>query len=220
MQGCPFRSQGCKDAESYLQSVDNQFQPSDAGTKGSTEDHLSTEDLTYSAQRILHTPFLVDPLPAACLEPGAIANVTAEAPASAPTSSITTASAAPPFQTNTHIPPWLQRRPDAASCPKLTRRQLRLAGLTYSLKEVAQHKYVDDAWIAVNGSVYDITEHLMTHPGWGAGAADSTVLSILAHSGSECTDEFTSIHRPYPIAWRQLKAFYIGELNPAAEVDQ
>lgn len=113
-----------------------------------------------------------------------------------------------------HIPPWLQRRPDAASCPKLTRRQLRLAGLTYTLKEVAQHRYVDDAWIAVNGSVYDITEHLITHPGWGATAADSTVLSILAHSGSECSEEFTTIHRPYPIAWRQLKAFYIGELNP------
>lgn len=69
----------------------------------------------------------------------------------------------------------------------------------------------DDAWIVVHGKVYDITEHILNHPGWDS-AAISTVLSILAHIGMDCTEEFVDIHRPYPIAWNQLKAYYIGEL--------
>ena len=61
--------------------------------------------------------------------------------------------------------------------------------------------------------MYDITGHIVEHPGWDYGGSVSTVLSILAHLGSECTAEFTDIHRPYPIAWRQLSAYYIGELD-------
>ena len=43
----------------------------------------------------------------------------------------------------------------------------------------------------------------------------STILSILAHTGSECTQEFIDIHRSYPVAFKQLRAFYIGELAKA-----
>jgi predicted heme/steroid binding protein len=106
---------------------------------------------------------------------------------------------------------WDLKRPQLAHCPKLTRRQLRAAGRAYTLSELAQHRYVDDCWIAVDGSVYDITEHVAHHPSWEHGGI-STVLSILAHAGSECSAEFHDIHRPYPAAHRQLRAFYIGEL--------
>jgi hypothetical protein len=63
--------------------------------------------------------------------------------------------------------------------------------------------------------VYDITEHVVSHPGWD-GAGVSTVLSILAHLGTDCSAEFEEIHRPYPVAWRQLAAFDIGPLEGAA----
>lgn len=60
--------------------------------------------------------------------------------------------------------------------------------------------------------VYDITEHLVNHPGW-EGAGVSTVLSIVAHLGMDCSQEFAEIHRPWPVAWRQLAAFDIGGLE-------
>lgn len=80
----------------------------------------------------------------------------------------------------------------------------------FTMEEVKKHKTKDDAWIVVHGKVYDITDHILNHPGWH-NAAITTVLSILAHIGSDCTEEFVDIHRSYPIAWNQLKAFYIGE---------
>lgn len=46
-------------------------------------------------------------------------------------------------------------------CPKLKRRELRAQSRAFSLQEVQQHRYRDDAWIAVDGKVYDITEHIV-----------------------------------------------------------
>lgn len=59
--------------------------------------------------------------------------------------------------------------------------------------------------------VYDITEHLVNHPGWES-AGITTVLSIIAHLGTDCSAEFEEIHRPWPVAWRQLAAYDIGPL--------
>ncbi|KAJ9519460.1 hypothetical protein QJQ45_023177 [Haematococcus lacustris] len=113
----------------------------------------------------------------------------------------------------TNLPVWLRQSPDVA---KLRRRQLRCLDRSWSEGEVALHHYVDDAWIVVDGRVYDITEHLLHHPGWG-NAGVSTPLSILAHAGRECSAEFHDIHRPYPLAYKQLPAFYIGPLQPGGE---
>lgn len=107
---------------------------------------------------------------------------------------------------------WQLVRPQLANDPKLTRRQLRHLDKSWSLADVAQHKYCDDGWIAVDGKVYDITEHLVNHPGWESGCQVSTVLSIIAHLGIDCSEEFREIHRPYPVAWKQLQAYYIGDL--------
>lgn len=81
----------------------------------------------------------------------------------------------------------------------------------FTLVEVKKHNTKEDAWIAVGGKVYDITDHILNHPGWDS-AAITTVLSILAHIGSDCTQEFIDIHRSYPVAWNQLNAYYIGQL--------
>ncbi len=86
---------------------------------------------------------------------------------------------------------------------KLTRMQLR------QLSEVQQHKAMDDAWIVVGGKVYDITDHIRQNHDMGQ---TTTILSIMAHTGSECTEEFTSIHKYIPQAWAQLRAYYIGDL--------
>ncbi|GLI62006.1 hypothetical protein VaNZ11_004580 [Volvox africanus] len=101
---------------------------------------------------------------------------------------------------------------------RLTRRQLRKLGKSWGLSEVRQHARKDDAWIVVDGKVYDITEHLLNHPGWEDSSAISTVLSILAHAGTDCSQEFREIHRPYPVAWRQLQAYYIGDLAPGEDI--
>lgn len=108
---------------------------------------------------------------------------------------------------------WNLRRPDVHTQQlKLTRRQLRRLERSWSLEEVACHNTATDGWIAVNGRVYDITEHIVHHPGW-EGAGISTVLSILAHLGTDCSKEFEEIHRPWPVAWRQLAAYDIGALE-------
>lgn len=35
----------------------------------------------------------------------------------------------------------------------------------FSYEEIAKHRSVDDAWIVVDGQVYDVTYFLETHPG-------------------------------------------------------
>ena len=91
--------------------------------------------------------------------------------------------------------------------------QLRQLGRTWSLSDVAAHKFCDDGWIAVDGKVYDITEHIATHPGWDSGCRVTEVLSIIAHLGCDCTEEFHEIHRNYPVAFKQLAAYFIGDLQ-------
>lgn len=109
---------------------------------------------------------------------------------------------------------WQLKRPNLQHDPKLTRRQLRQLGRTWSLSDVAQHKYCDDGWIAVDGKVYDITEHIATHPGWDSGCRVTEVLSIIAHLGCDCSQEFHEIHRSYPVSYKQLAAYFIGDLQP------
>lgn len=104
------------------------------------------------------------------------------------------------------------KRPQLQHDPKLTRRQLRLLNKSWCMAEVKRHKYCDDGWIVVDGKVFDITEHVATHPGWETGCQVSTVLSIIAHLGTDCTQEFRDIHRSYPQAWKQLNMFYVGDL--------
>ena len=93
-----------------------------------------------------------------------------------------------------------------------TMRELRRLGRTWTLEEVSWHKARGDCWIAVDGKVYDITEHVRNHPGWTDAHSITTVLSILAHGGTDCSEEFRDIHRPWPVAWKQLAAYYIGDL--------
>jgi hypothetical protein len=88
------------------------------------------------------------------------------------------------------------------------------------LDEVAKHRYADDGWIVVDGRVYDITEHVVNHRGWETGCGMTEVLSILAHLGSDCTEEMRTIHGCYPAAFAQLRAYDIGPLLMGVEGDE
>jgi len=47
------------------------------------------------------------------------------------------------------------------------------------MEEVAKHKAREDAWIVVDNQVYDITEHVVHHPGWEVGAAMQSLQDLL-----------------------------------------
>lgn len=80
----------------------------------------------------------------------------------------------------------------------------------FSLQEIKKHCSKHDCWIVVNGKVYDITSHIYSlHIAPNSQA--TTILSILAHAGSDCSSEFHQIHRHIPQAYRMLNHFYIGE---------
>ena len=57
----------------------------------------------------------------------------------------------------------------------------------FDAAEVAKHCTVDDAWVAVAGSVYDITAFASTHPGWYRAGKVSTALAIARNLGQDCT---------------------------------
>lgn len=121
----------------------------------------------------------------------------------------TTAGPSPPH------PSWQSRlrRPTlSAGEARQSRRALRAQNRAFSLSELAQHRYADDGWIAVDGRVYDITEHVLAHKGWQTGCGMTEVLSILAHLGGDCSTEFREIHACYPVAFSQLRAYDIGPL--------
>lgn len=81
-----------------------------------------------------------------------------------------------------------------------------LAGLPdISAEEVAKHTTEESCWFICRGLVYDATEFLDSHPG---GAS-----SILLSSGTDCTDEFESIHSTK--AWKMLEKYCIGVCKPS-----
>ena len=71
--------------------------------------------------------------------------------------------------------------------PRLHRRGAPLPWIAEG--ELSRHKDRYDAWIAVHGTVYDITPHIRHHPGWKNGGV-STVLAIMNVLGRECQCQF------------------------------
>lgn len=70
----------------------------------------------------------------------------------------------------------------------------------FTPEEVATHATKDDCWFICRGLVYDATPFLGKHPG---GAT-----SILLCAGTDCTDEFESIHSTK--AWAMLEEYAVG----------
>ncbi|KAL9953373.1 hypothetical protein ACROYT_G040782 [Oculina patagonica] len=85
------------------------------------------------------------------------------------------------------------------------------ADLLFSLQEVQRHNKVDDAWIVIDGKVYDVSSYVAAHPGEKA---------ILRNAGGDSTQGFRqqAAHRVVKnhIA-SLLEKFYIGLLSAGEE---
>lgn len=72
----------------------------------------------------------------------------------------------------------------------------------YTLSDVAEHKTEKDAWIAIDGQVYDITQFVNSHPGGDV---------ILEHVGTDASVEFKNVGHSSS-ARELLKGYFIGLL--------
>ena len=77
--------------------------------------------------------------------------------------------------------------------------------LSYSLEEVANHASENDCWMAVDGSVYDVTEAIAAEDHDGGQSA------IISGCGKNSTLAFDSIHGKK--AKEELEDFFIGTLK-------
>lgn len=165
MGGCPFASMWATNDNCATSGLESEFRRSQSDI--SIQLHLQAP--TTSLHRVISTPHIVS-----------------ETSTSPPNDPPLSSSAQPSRSSSANISVSAALN-SSIHIQRLTRRQLRKLGKCWSLAEVRQHAAKDDAWIVVDSKVYDITEHLLNHPGWEDTAAISTVLSILAHAGTDCT---------------------------------
>ena len=59
---------------------------------------------------------------------------------------------------------------------------------TYTLAQVSEHNSKEDAWIVIDGGVYDITPYVTEHPGG--------VKAILRNAGGDATKGFKGPQHP------------------------
>ena len=74
---------------------------------------------------------------------------------------------------------WHWTRPELSACPRETRRQLRATGKAWTLDQVRQHRYKDDAWIAVDGKVRGL---------WACRWGVTLVSEVVMHDDSSQND--------------------------------
>lgn len=70
-------------------------------------------------------------------------------------------------------------------------------GTQISLQEVSRHSTPGDAWLAINGTVYDVTGFMTTHPGGEKVIQD--------HFGKDASQVYNDVHSP------RLAANYFGK---------
>lgn len=73
----------------------------------------------------------------------------------------------------------------------------------FSVEQVAKHCSRDDAWMIIDGLVYDVTEFVDDHPGGD---------SILNQLGRDATAQFHGDQHP-PTVKDAVEEFFIGELK-------
>jgi cytochrome b involved in lipid metabolism len=92
-----------------------------------------------------------------------------------------------------------------------------------SLAELSRHTRRDDAWIAVDGFVYNITPHLNNHAGWKDGSV-TTVVAIITYLGTDASLAWHAVGvHASPKVQAELRSYRIGRLdgcNTAAENDR
>ncbi|CAJ1366247.1 unnamed protein product [Effrenium voratum] len=88
-------------------------------------------------------------------------------------------------------------------------RSLRAAILmSFTREEVAKHSTPEDAWIVVDGDVYDVTKFAQMHPG-------GTQI-LLDYAGQDATEDFYSLHRQEVLdKYQRLKKGRLSDAGPA-----
>ena len=77
-----------------------------------------------------------------------------------------------------HLEPLPLSRPHLSMAPlDDTTHHLNLSHRQFSYEDVAAHSATDDAWVAVDGEVYDVTTFLQNHPGGAQVSTNSLSLS-------------------------------------------
>ena len=94
------------------------------------------------------------------------------------------------------------RSPSTAIPPSLSSK----AGFT--LQEVAQHDVAGDAWVAVDGKVFDLSDFVRIHPGGSS--------AILRVAGADGTSLFDGIRAHGSRERSILNNYYIGDLESMA----
>ncbi|KAJ9116039.1 hypothetical protein QFC20_000709 [Naganishia adeliensis] len=74
------------------------------------------------------------------------------------------------------------------------------------LKEVGGHDLAHDAWVVIDGEVWDVTNFLKSHPG-GAKI-------ILSNAGRDVTELYKPIHPPNTLENNLAPEQYIGRIDP------
>ena len=70
--------------------------------------------------------------------------------------------------------------------------------------EIAKHNRKDDAWVVIDGNVYDVTKYIELHPGgW---------LPIATLAGKDCTDALANYH-PARVYKNLLPRYLIGTMK-------
>ncbi|CAR26443.1 ZYRO0B09812p [Zygosaccharomyces rouxii] len=77
----------------------------------------------------------------------------------------------------------------------------------YTFEQVAEHNTPEDAWLIVDGKVYDVTKFVEDHPG-----GDEIILDL---AGQDGTEAFNDIGHSED-AVNMLKDFIVGSLDPAS----
>lgn len=72
----------------------------------------------------------------------------------------------------------------------------------YSIEEVAKHNTEQDAWVIINGKVYDLSNFAQKHPG-GAQV-------ILEHLGTDVSEIFNGVSKHTPQIKEHLKEHCVG----------
>eukprot|EP00516_Mucochytrium_quahogii_P001769 CAMPEP_0203759814 /NCGR_PEP_ID=MMETSP0098-20131031/13055_1 /ASSEMBLY_ACC=CAM_ASM_000208 /TAXON_ID=96639 /ORGANISM=" , Strain NY0313808BC1" /LENGTH=517 /DNA_ID=CAMNT_0050653049 /DNA_START=166 /DNA_END=1719 /DNA_ORIENTATION=- len=77
-----------------------------------------------------------------------------------------------------------------------------------SVKELEKHNKKGDAWVVVDGDVYDVSSFAMLHPGGEE--------VLLEYAGKDCTDVFFGLHR-YDVLQKYAPKLMVGRLEGVEE---
>lgn len=79
---------------------------------------------------------------------------------------------------------------------------------TFTREEVAKHNRPEDAWLIVDGDVYDVTKFANAHPGG--------TLLLLEYAGQDATEDFFGLHRLEVLdKYARLKKGRLADAGPA-----